>query len=232
MPQFPKLVDKAPTGPEWIHEIKFDGYRVQLHVVRKRVTIRTRRGHDWTDKFPALVKAAAKLPNCIIDAELCAVDRRGASDFPALLAALHTRSSHLVLFCFDMPWGPRGDLREHPLLDRKAALAAALEKAGSPLLRYSAHFEDDGVAIARAACAQQLEGIVSKLVDASYRSGKGESWLKTKCRPGIELVIGGWAEKGASFPSLLVGAYDGGKARLRRQGWHGLQRARPRRPVP
>jgi bifunctional non-homologous end joining protein LigD len=211
-PQFPKLVDRAPVGPQWIHEVKFDGYRTQLRVEKKAATIRTRRGHDWTDKFPALVRAAAKLPDCIIDGELCALDEDGKPDFPALLSSLYGDSSKLVLFAFDLLYDRKQDMRGAPLLMRKHRLREVIGDRGRPF-GYSAHTDGDGNEIFAAACRGQLEGIVSKCGNAPYRSGKGESWVKVKCRPDQELVIGGWTQNGAAFRSLLLGAYEDGKFR-------------------
>jgi bifunctional non-homologous end joining protein LigD len=209
-PQFPKLVDRAPIGAQWIHEVKFDGYRMQMRVEKKAVTIRTRRGHDWTDKFPILVSAAEKLPDGIIDGELCAVDEYGKPDFPALLSSLHGNTSKLVFFAFDLLYERKQDLRDMPLLMRKHQLHDLIGERGRPF-GYSAHVEGDGNEIFRAACKGQLEGIVSKCGNAPYRSGKGEAWVKVKCRPGQELVIGGWTQNGATFRSLLLGAYEGGQ---------------------
>jgi bifunctional non-homologous end joining protein LigD len=209
-PQFPKLVDRAPVGDQWIHEVKFDGYRMQLRVEKKAATIRTRRGLDWTEKFPVLVGAASKLPDCIIDGELCAVDEEGKPDFPALLSCLHGDTTKLVLFTFDLLWERKQDLRDVPLLMRKHRLHELIGERGRPF-GYSAHTEGDGNEIFAAACRGQLEGIVSKCGNAPYRSGKGETWLKVKCRPDQELIIGGWTQNGASFRSLLLGAYEDGK---------------------
>lgn len=211
-PQFPKLVSAAPTGPDWIHEIKFDGYRVQLRVEKRVVTIRTRRGHDWTEKFPALATAAARLPNCILDGELCAVDENSKPDFPALIGALDAnRSGSLILFAFDCLWRGRQDLRSQPLLTRKAALQQLIDKLDSPRIRFSTHTTGPGPSIFKAACGQELEGIVSKRASATYTSGKGESWVKTKCRPAQEIVVGGWTQEGARFKALLAGVYERGK---------------------
>lgn len=211
-PQFPKLVSAAPIGPDWIHEIKFDGYRVQLRVEKRVATIRTRRGHDWTDKFPVLAKAAAKLPDCIIEGELCAVSEDSKPDFTALIGALNAnRSGSLILFAFDCLWRGREDLRYQPLLTRKAALQQLVDKLDSPRIRFSTHTVGAGPSIFKAACGQDLEGIVSKRTNATYISGKSDSWLKTKCRPAQEIVVGGWTQEGVRFKALLAGVYERGK---------------------
>ena len=140
-PQFPKLVGAAPSGSQWIHEVKFDGYRMQLRVEKRAVTLRTRRGHDWTEKFPALAKAAAKLPDCILDGELCAVGADGKPDFPALIGALNAnRSGSLVFFAFDCMWRGREDLRYQPLLSRKRVLEQLVTTLDSARIRlFDAH---------------------------------------------------------------------------------------------
>jgi len=213
-PQFPKLVGAAPSGPDWIHEVKFDGYRMQLRVEKRSVTIRTRRGHDWTEKFPALAKAASKLPDCIVDGELCAVGEDGKPDFPALIGALNAnRSGSLVFFAFDCMWRGREDLRYQPLLTRKDVLQRLVDTLDSPRIRYSTHTSGAGPAIFKAACAQHLEGVVCKRAKATYDSGKGNCWVKVKCRPAQEVVVGGWTQDGARFKALLAGVYERGKLR-------------------
>src|SRR5579862_6531695 len=122
-----KLVKAPPRGDRWLHEIKFDGYRLQARVVDGEATFHTRNGHDWTHYFPALAAAARSLPDCILDGELCALSARGYSDFSALRSALPGRTDDLVLFTFDILWSrAEGDLRGRALADRKEALAAIL----------------------------------------------------------------------------------------------------------
>jgi bifunctional non-homologous end joining protein LigD len=210
-PQLCKPVDAPPRAPGWGHEVKLDGYRLQLRVEGGRVTLRTRKGLDWTDKFKALAKAAAKLGDAIIDGEICAVDKDGAPDFPALQAAIaEGKTDKLVYFAFDLLAEGSEDLRDLPLRDRKTRLRKLIAKAG-PTIRFVEHIEDDGKAVLEAARKMNLEGIVSKRLDAPYRSARADSWQKTKVRGGQEVVIGGWAEEGARFRSLLVGAYKGGR---------------------
>lgn len=211
--QFPKLVASAPTGDDWIHEVKYDGYRMQIRVAGGDVTIRTRRGHDWTDRFPRLVRSAAKLKDCIIDGEMCAVDADGTPDFATLIASLKRNTDKLVFFAFDILWLGRQDMRRRDQITRKLALAKALERAG-PGIHYSAHTVGHGPALFTAACKRSLEGIVSKRASAAYEAGKGAAWCKTKCRPGMEVVIGGWTVSASgAFKSILAGAHEGGKLR-------------------
>ena len=210
-PQFCKPVDAPPRAPGWGHEVKLDGYRLQLRVQDSAVTLRTRKGLDWAEKFSALAKAARKLPDAIIDGEICALDADGTPSFPALQAAIaDKKTDRLVYFAFDLLAEGKEDLRDMALRDRKARLKKLLARAG-PQLRYVDHIEDDGRAVLEAARKMKLEGIVSKRLDAPYRSIRGDAWLKAKLRGGQEVVIGGWTEEGARFRSLLVGAYKGGR---------------------
>jgi len=208
-PQLCKSVDKPPAGPGWGHEIKFDGYRMQLRVRDGQATLLTRKGLDWSDKFPAIVKAGARLPDGVIDGEVVALDHTGAPDFAALQAAISDgRTDDLIFFAFDLLFDATDDLRDLPLTDRKARLKALLEGA-TATLRYVDHFVTAGDAVLLSACRMDLEGIISKRLDAPYRSGRSDSWVKSKCRQGHEVVIGGWTTTGEAFRSLLAGVYRG-----------------------
>ncbi|HEY8332582.1 MAG TPA: DNA ligase D [Tardiphaga sp.] len=219
MPDFvaPELctsVDRPPGGAGWAHEIKFDGYRVQLRVEDGAATLKTRKGLDWTAKFQAVADEAAALPDALIDGEIVALDRHGAPDFAALQAALSDGDSNaLIFFAFDLLFADGEDLRRLPLADRKARLKelllAAQGKRKEGLIRYVEHFETGGDAILHSACKLSLEGIVSKKLDSPYRSGRSESWTKAKCRAGHEVVIGGWKSNAGKFRSLLVGVNRG-----------------------
>ncbi|KRD95852.1 ATP-dependent DNA ligase [Bosea sp. Root381] len=210
-PQLCQSVERPPSGDGWVHEIKFDGYRVQARIERGRVTLKTRKGLDWTAKFGALAKAFRPLPDCIVDGEIVALDEHGTPDFAALQAALSERQTeNLVFFAFDLLVLDGSDLRPLPLLDRKKRLDALLRKeADGASLRYVEHFESGGDAVLKSACRLSLEGIVSKRADAAYVSGRSESWTKAKCRAGHEVVIGGWATTASRFRSLLVGVHRG-----------------------
>ncbi len=212
-PQLCKLVERPTSEPGWAHEVKFDGYRMQLRVEDGHAQLRTRKGIDWTGKFPAIAEAAGALPDCLLDGEVVALDKHGAPDFAALQAALSDRKTdELIFFAFDLLFIDGEDLRELPLRDRKARLKALLAKAKlPPVLRYVEHFETAGDAVLRSACTMHLEGIVSKRLDAPYRSGRGDDWTKAKCRGGHEVVIGGWTSEGGQLRSLLVGVHRGRK---------------------
>ncbi|MDP2332110.1 MAG: DNA ligase D [Reyranella sp.] len=209
-PQLAKLVERAPSATGWAHEVKFDGYRLQLRVEDGEARLRTRKGLDWTKRFSAIAEAAAALPDCLIDGEAVALDHHDAPDFAALQAALSDgESEDLIFFAFDLLFADGEDLRPLALSDRKERLKALLQglKGKHARLRYVDHFETAGDAVLQSACRMQLEGIVSKVLDAPYRSGRGGSWVKAKCRAGHEVVIGGWTSEGTRLRSLLAGVH-------------------------
>ena len=209
-PQLCRLLDQPPSGANWVHEVKFDGYRMQLRVEGGKAKLSTRKGLDWTAKFAAIAKVAAKLPDCIIDGEVCALDHNGAPDFAALQAALSDgKSDALIFFAFDLLFLEGEDLRRLPLTDRKARLETLLKRMKNDALRYVEHFTSSGDAVLLSACRMNLEGIVSKRADAAYASGRSDSWTKAKCRAGHEVVIGGWSTTAGKFRSLLVGVNRG-----------------------
>ena len=192
MPQLCRVVERPPSGDGWAHEIKFDGYRIQLRIAGGQATLRTRKGLDWSDKFPAIVEAAEKLPDALIDGEIVALDDDGIPNFSALQAALAERKTDdLVFFAFDLLYADGADLRGEALAARKERLAKLLRgKRGGSRLRYVEHFETDGGAVFDSARRAGLEGIVSKRLDSAYASGRGDAWTKSKCRAGHEVVIG------------------------------------------
>ncbi|KPH73696.1 DNA ligase D [Bosea vaviloviae] len=210
-PQLCRIVERPANDAGWVHEIKFDGYRIQMRIEAGKVTLKTRKGLDWTAKFKAIAAAAAGLPDAIIDGEIVALDSHGSPDFAALQAALsEQKTDDLVFFAFDMLFDGGTDLREEPLLKRKEQLKTCLaQHADGVVLRYVEHFETGGDAVLKSACRLSLEGIVSKAVDAPYVSGRSDSWTKAKCRAGHEVVIGGWSTTAGKFRSLLVGVYRG-----------------------
>jgi bifunctional non-homologous end joining protein LigD len=210
-PQLCETLDRPPSADGWIHEIKFDGYRIQMRVLDGEVTLKTRKGLDWTSKYPAIARAAGSLPDAIIDGEICALDANGAPDFAALQAALSEgETDALVYFAFDLLFEGGEDLRTRPLTDRKERLQQLLADAGEEArLRFVEHFEAGGEAVLRSACRLSLEGIVSKRGGASYVSGRTNTWVKSKCRTGHEVVIGGYSTTAGKFRSLLVGVHRG-----------------------
>ena len=208
-PQLCHPVERPPAGTGWVHEIKFDGYRIQARVAGGAVRLLTRKGLDWTAKFAAIARVVGKLPDCLVDGEIVALDADGNPDFAALQAALSDgRTDELVFFAFDLLFVDGADLRAQGLGARKTRLKRLL---GAPpaRLRFVEHFDTGGDAVLRSACKLSLEGIVSKQIDAPYRSGRGDSWTKAKCRAGHEVVIGGWTSTGPALRSLLVGVHRG-----------------------
>jgi bifunctional non-homologous end joining protein LigD len=210
-PQLAKLVDRPPEGPGWAHEVKLDGYRAQVRVSDGESKVRTRTGLDWTDRFAAIAKDAEALPDCLIDGEVVALDEQRLPSFSALQAALsEDKSEDLVFFAFDLLFEKREDLRTLPLADRKARLETLLKARGiSHRLHFVAHIVSSAQAVYESACKMGLEGIVSKQLNAPYRSGRSGGWLKTKCRAGQEVVIGGWTTEAGTVRSLLAGVYRG-----------------------
>ncbi|MGV8935742.1 MAG: DNA ligase D [Allorhizobium sp.] len=210
-PQLCQILARPPSSDVWIHEIKFDGYRVQMRIENGTVTLKTRKGLDWTERFAAIAKAAKALPDAIIDGEICALDDQGAPDFAALQVAIsEEKTDNLVYFAFDLLFAGSEDLRENPLLERKDRLSSLMSEAGEDArLRFVEHFETGGDAVLKSACRLSLEGIVSKRGDAPYRSGRTDSWAKSKCRAGHEVVIGAYAKTNGKFRSLLVGVNRG-----------------------
>lgn len=221
--QLCKAVDHPPSGAGWAHEIKFDGYRIQIATGGGRATLRTRKGLDWTTRFPELAADAAKWPDAVLDGEVCALAEDASPDFSALQAALSEEDTgELIYFAFDLLFEGGEDLRDLPLSHRKARLQALLDrlpKTAAKRIRFVDHFASSGKAVLESACRMDLEGVISKRLDASYREGRSTTWVKSKCRGRDEVVIGGWTSEGARFRSLIVGIKDkGGLRHLGRVG--------------
>lgn len=204
-PQLATLAARPPTGPDWLHEIKFDGYRLQARVEQGEARLLTRGGLDWTDRFGApLAAALAALPlqTALIDGELVVEAAGGASDFAALQADLSEgRGDRFLYYAFDLLHLDGRDLRPLPLVERKGMLEPLIPGGR---VGFSADFADDGALVLRHACRLSLEGVVSKRRDAPYRSGRGRAWIKSKCAARQEFVIGGFTASAAGAD--LVGA--------------------------
>src|SRR5229473_311514 len=224
-PQLATLVDSVPQGDDWVHEIKFDGYRILALLVDGKVTLMTRNGLDWTRKFPEIAAALArqKIASAMLDGEVVALAANGHSSFAQLQQALSTGDTGaLVYYCFDLPYLDGRDLTRLPLIERKSALRGLLAGSGGPavtggIVRYTDHQDSRGPEFFRQACAMALEGIISKRRDAPYTPGRSRSWLKIKCSNREEFVIIGFSDPGGTrkgFGALLLGYYDdGGKLR-------------------
>jgi bifunctional non-homologous end joining protein LigD len=212
-PQLCASVERPPNSDGWCHEVKFDGYRVQLRIEDGDAALLTRKGLDWTGKFGALARAARALPDALIDGEIVALDHNGVPSFSALQAAIaDSKTGDLIFFAFDLLFAGGEDLRPLPLRERKERLKRLLERRNGKekLIRYVDHFEERGDTVMESARKLELEGIVSKRLDAPYRSGRTESWTKTKIRGGQEVVLGGWKTTNGKFRSLMGGVYRGG----------------------
>lgn len=211
-PQLAELSDEVPEGEEWLAEIKFDGYRLLLFVESGTARVVTRNGHDWTDRLPAVARAAAALPveTALLDGELVALDKQGISSFPALQAALSAgRDDTLALYLFDLLHLDGWDLRPAPLTERKRVLATL--DLGDGMLRYSDHHLGQAVEMRQAACRMKLEGIICKQAEAPYCPGRGHGWRKIKCQGREEFVVLGWTPPAGSrtgFGALHVGYWD------------------------
>ena len=216
-PSLATLRDQAPSEPGWLHEIKFDGYRIQARIDRGRVALLTRKGLDWTDKFPNVAAAAAKLGarSALIDGEIMVEDERGVASFSGLQAALKAgEANSFIYYVFDLLHLDGRDLTALPLIGRKQQLKRLIgEKAEGPI-RYSEHFEEAGPLVLRHACEMGLEGIVSKRADAPYRGGRSEALIKTKCANSQEFVVGGYSLSTVlpkAIGALVVGYFDRGR---------------------
>ncbi len=207
-PQLCASVDRPPSGPGWGHEIKFDGYRLQLRIENGEAILKTRKGLDWSAKFGTIIKEAKSLPDGIVDGEVVALDAHGSPDFAALQAALlEQKTKDLMFYAFDLLVEGDKDLRAVPLEKRKVRLKMIVKQHACERIRYVDHLHTGGDAILKSACKMSLEGIVSKKLDAPYRSGRTDSWVKSKCRGGQEVVVGGWTTTNGRFRSLLAGVY-------------------------
>jgi bifunctional non-homologous end joining protein LigD len=213
-PQLATPATAAPAGPDWLHEIKYDGYRLFARLEQGKVRLITRNGLDWTAKFPELASALGQLPvgTALIDGELVHLAANGTTNFSGLQDAIASgKTGALNFFAFDLPYRDGWDLTQASLEDRKAALADLIPPDAEGMLRYSDHQIGQGPAVLRQASSLGLEGIVSKRRDAPYRSGRGGSWLKVKCRNREEIVVIGFTDPEGNregFGALLAGYYD------------------------
>ncbi len=206
-----------PAGEDWLHEQKFDGYRIIARKAGSDIALFSRSGLDWTVRFPTIAKALTSLPcrEALLDGEIAFVLPSGITDFKSLQEHIDTPHPALRFFLFDLLSLEGKDLRKKPLLERKARLAEFLAKKPLPdWLIYSDHVIGAGAAFYREACGTGLEGIVSKRAESRYVSGRTKSWLKIKCGKRAEFVIGGYSRstvRGRPFSSLLLGTFEDGK---------------------
>ena len=204
-----------PDGEGWIFELKFDGYRLIGRKEKGKVVLRTRAGNDWTDRFPGVAGALAKLDveRVMLDGEVVVRAPDGTTDFQALQNLMRRgRDDDVVYYVFDMPYYDGLDLTQTPLLERKELLKTLVEAQGSRngVIRYSDHLEGAGTLVFQHACRSAVEGLVAKRVDGPYEQKRSSNWVKVKCSKRQEFVIGGWSDPSGSrreLGALLLGYY-------------------------
>jgi bifunctional non-homologous end joining protein LigD len=207
-PALATSIGKVPSGERWIHEIKFDGYRVQVHLANESVKVFTRRGHDWTNPFKKIANDAWHIPagSAIIDGEVVVPAADGTTDFSVLQNKLKSKSTTIVMVAFDLLYLNGYDLRKLPLRARKTLLKKLI---GKTAVQFSESFDLDGAEMFKHACSVGLEGIVSKVVDSRYNSGRGNDWVKKTCAQRETLPIAGFALDGNDWDGLYVGRRKG-----------------------
>ena len=208
-PQLATAVDHPPPRAGWIHEVKHDGYRTLLIIERHTARAFTRNGFDWSDHYAGITRAAAKLDcrSAIIDGEVIVQNERGVSDFEALKSAIRWTPQRLLFCAFDLLHLNGKDLRDLPLVERRARLRE-LVPSEHPFL-FSEEFTGDAAAFFKACADRQLEGIVSKLASSKYRSGRSKTWLKTKCfTEGSFIIIGTARDRKTKAPLALLARAD------------------------
>ncbi len=206
MPCLATDVGRPPAGDKWVHEIKLDGFRSQLHLRNGKVTIYSRSGHDWTDRYRSVADQAAQLTakHLVIDGEMVILREDGTCDYWALHQGVRENiSDRATYFVFDLLYQDGDDLRRLSLLDRKDVLRKAL-KSSFDRIRYVEHFNADGPTVWAHAHKINVEGIVSKHIDSLYRSARGHDWIKTPCRYRETLLVAGIALDGAEFSGLYL----------------------------
>ncbi|MBI2520931.1 MAG: DNA ligase D [Bdellovibrio sp.] len=213
-PQLATLVETPPESSKWMHEIKFDGYRLQVHFRQGKVKLFTRGGHDWSDQFPSLTRAFSsfKAKSAILDGEAVVMDEGGRSSFGALQNALSLKDyRNMRIYLFDLLYLNGEDLRSQSLKRRKELLLKLLAKSQPPIF-YTDDIKGHGAQFFQTACQYQLEGIISKDRESSYFSGRSRTWQKSKCERRQEFVIGGFTtghgDRASGFGALLLGVYD------------------------
>jgi bifunctional non-homologous end joining protein LigD len=215
------LEKSPPSSDEWLHEVKFDGYRIGAYLSGGDLKLYTRNGLDWTKRFGKEIAdafAGLDVKSAVVDGEIVVLGKDGVAAFSELQLALSEgRSDKMTFYAFDLLWLDGEDLRREPLIDRKEKLRDLLEGLGEQgPLRFSEHFSETGKVILEHACRMGLEGVVSKRADTPYRSGRGHDWVKSKCTLRQEFVIAGYApsdKTGRGIRSLVMGYYRDGQLR-------------------
>ncbi|MEA2822993.1 MAG: bifunctional non-ous end joining protein LigD [Bradyrhizobium sp.] len=209
-PALATKAEKVPSGERWIHEIKFDGYRVQLHIINDDIKVFTRRGNDWTKRFRKIANDAYLINarSAVIDGEVVVPAEDGTTDFSVLQNELQGRSDKLVMVAFDLLYLNGHDLRKLPLVERKQALQKLIAKTA---IQFSDSFELEGHELYRHACKVGLEGVVSKVRDSRYPADRSRDWLKVTCAQRETLRIAGFALDGNKWDGIYIGREKAGK---------------------
>ena len=207
-PVLAQQVERVPRGDRWIHEIKFDGYRAQLHIANQGIKLFTRNGLDWTKRFRKVSHDADLISagSAIIDGEIVVPGEGGKTDFAVLQNSLTGKADNIVMVAFDLLYLNGRDLRRVPLVGRKAVLKKLI---GATPIQYSEHFDMDGFELYRRACGAELEGVVSKVADSPYAGSRGNYWVKTTCAHRETFVIAGYKIKENRFDGIYVGRQHG-----------------------
>jgi bifunctional non-homologous end joining protein LigD len=209
-PALATKVEKVPSDERWIHEIKFDGYRVQLHIINDDIRVFTRRGNDWTKRFRKIAGDAYLInaASAILDGEVVVPAEDGTTDFSVLQNELKGNSSKIVMVAFDLLYLNGQDLQKLPLTERKAALKKLIAKTA---IQYSESFELGGQQMFEHACKVGLEGVVSKVRDSRYPFARTNDWLKVTCAQRETLPIAGFALDGNKWDGIYIGREKAGK---------------------
>jgi len=216
-PQLATLVKEPPSGDEWLHELKFDGYRMLCRIDRGRVSVWSRNGKDWTEKFQNVVEAvkSLKATSAMLDGEIVIVDAQGRTSFQKLQRAMgKATTSGFAYEVFDLIYLDGFSLTQTALKHRKELLKSLVRSNAGAVLRYSEHIQGSGDEFFKHACEYGIEGIVSKLADSPYESTRNRNWLKVKCSKQQEFVIAGYTPSSKGLPgfgSLVLGVYEKGK---------------------
>jgi bifunctional non-homologous end joining protein LigD len=207
-PALATAIEKVPSGERWIHEIKFDGYRVQVHLANEAAKIFTRRGHDWTHRFKKVAHDAwrIKASSAVVDGEIVVPAADGTTDFSVLQNELKGKSKSIVLVTFDLLYLNGRDIRKEPLVRRKAELRKIVEGTD---IQFSESFEIDGREMFAHACKLGLEGVVSKVRDGVYPSGRSNDWVKKTCVQRETMTIAGFALDEGKWDGIYLGRRNG-----------------------
>jgi len=217
-------IDKVPSGERWVHEIKFDGYRIQTHLANEAVKVYTRRGHDWTDRFRKIADDAWHISagSAIIDGEVVVPAADGTTDFSVLQNELKGKSNKIVMVAFDLLYLNGYDLRKLPLIERKSHLKRLIEKTA---IQFRDHFDVDGPELFAHVSKLGLECVVSKVRDSKYNSGRGNDWVKRTCAQRETLPIAGFTLDGNDWDGIYLGRRKGNDLVYAGKVDHGFDRA-------